>query len=154
MPERKNFAKIKEVYNMPHLLDIQRLSYAEFLQMEASPSQRKNIGLQEVFNEIFPVESFDRQVRLDFIGYNLGKPKYDVDECRRRSMSYAAPLKVRFKLVSPGEVKEQEAYFGEIPLMTDTGTFIINGERGGWFLSCSVRRVFPLKRRCILPGNH
>ena len=128
MPERKNFAKIKEVYNMPHLLDIQRLSYAEFLQIEVSPSQRKNIGLQEVFNEIFPVESFDRQVRLDFIGYNLGKPKYDVDECRRRSMSYAAPLKVRFKLVSPGEVKEQEAYFGEIPLMTDTGTFIINGD--------------------------
>ena len=76
MPERKNFAKIKEVYNMPHLLDIQRLSYAEFLQMEVSSSQRKNIGLQEVFNEIFPVESFDRQVRLDFIGYNLGKPKY------------------------------------------------------------------------------
>ncbi|TAN61294.1 DNA-directed RNA polymerase subunit beta, partial [bacterium] len=128
MSERKNFAKIKEVYNLPNLLDLQLGSYTEFLQAEIDPAKRRNIGLQEVFNEIFPIESFDRQVRLDFLSYTLGKPKYDMDECRRRAMSYAAALKVRFKLTTPHEAKEQESYFGEIPLMTDTGTFIINGD--------------------------
>ena len=128
MKERKNFAKIKEVYHMPDLLDLQRLSYLEFLQADTESDKRGNSGLQEVFNEIFPIDSFDHQVRLDFLSYSLGKPKYDTDDCRRRSMSYAAPLKVRFRLVTPNETKEQEAYFGEIPLMTDTGTFIINGD--------------------------
>ncbi|HAH21265.1 MAG: DNA-directed RNA polymerase subunit beta [Omnitrophica WOR_2 bacterium GWF2_43_52] len=128
MSERKNCAKLKEVYKLPNLLDIQLLSYAEFLQAELKQDTRNNIGLQEVFNEIFPIESFDHQVRIDFIGYSLGKPKYEVDECRRRAMTYAAPLKVRFKLTTPSEVKEQESYFGEIPLMTETGTFFINGD--------------------------
>ena len=128
MVNRKNFAKLKEIYRLPNLLDLQLLSYTEFLQIDIPTNERKNIGLEEVFNEIFPIESFDRQVRIDFMSYTLGKPKYEVEECRRRSMTYAAPLKVRFKLTTPQEVKEQEAYFGEIPLMTDTGTFIINGD--------------------------
>ncbi len=128
MSERKNFAKLKEVYKLPNLLDLQLLSYEEFLQADIAQNARKNIGLEEVFNEIFPIESFDRQVRIDFMSYSFGKPKYEVDECRKRSMTYAVPLKVRFKLSTPNEVKEQEAYFGEIPLMTETGTFIINGD--------------------------
>ncbi len=128
MLKRKSFSKLKEVYKMPDLLDIQRLSYEEFLQVDMTSDERKNLGLQETFTEMFPIESFDRQVRLDFLSYSLGKPKYDVPECIRRSMSYASPLKVRFRLVSPNETKEQEAYFGEIPLMTETGTFIINGD--------------------------
>ncbi|OGX43999.1 MAG: DNA-directed RNA polymerase subunit beta [Omnitrophica WOR_2 bacterium RIFCSPLOWO2_02_FULL_45_28] len=128
MTERKNFAKIKEVYKLPNLLELQTASYGEFLQADVQPDKRRNIGLQEVFNEIFPIESFDRQVCLNFLSYFAGKPKYTVDECRKRAMTYAAPLKVRFKLTTPVEAKEQESYFGEIPLMTETGTFIINGD--------------------------
>jgi DNA-directed RNA polymerase subunit beta len=128
MLERKNFTKIKEVHKLPNLLELQTGSYVDFLQAQTPHLERRNIGLQEVFSEIFPIESFDRQVRLDFLSYSLGKPKYDVDECRKRAMTYAATLKVRFKLTTPHEAKEQESYFGEIPLMTETGTFIINGD--------------------------
>ncbi len=128
MQQRKSFAKIKDIYGMPDLLDIQRLSYEEFLQVDIDVDARQAVGIQEAFAEIFPIESFDRQVRIDYVSYTLGKPKYDMEECVRRSMTYASPLKVRFRLVTPNETKEQEAYFGEIPLMTETGTFIINGD--------------------------
>jgi DNA-directed RNA polymerase subunit beta len=128
MNKRKSFAKIKEVYNLPNLLDVQLDTYREFLQMDVSSDQRKNQGLQEVFGEIFPIESPDRSVKLDFISYSLGKPKYSISESKNRSLTYASPLKVKFRLTTPKETKEQDAYFGEIPMMTETGTFIINGD--------------------------
>ncbi|MCM8771148.1 MAG: DNA-directed RNA polymerase subunit beta, partial [Candidatus Omnitrophica bacterium] len=128
MTKVKNFGKIKEVYDLPNLLDIQLKSYSEFLQMDVPPKQRKSQGLQEVLEEVFPLESSDRRFRLEFVSYSLSKPKYSVEECRRRSLTYAAILRVKLRLTTPKETKEQDAYFGEIPLMTETGTFIINGD--------------------------
>lgn len=128
MLKRKSFARFKDVYDLPNLLDIQLESYKEFLQIDASGQERKHLGLQEVFLDIFPIENNTRTVRLEFISYSLGKPKYDIIESRRRALTFAAPLKVKFRLITPKEVKEQDAYFGEIPLMTETGTFIINGD--------------------------
>ncbi|MCX7927869.1 MAG: DNA-directed RNA polymerase subunit beta [Candidatus Omnitrophica bacterium] len=126
--KRKNFAKFKDIYDLPNLLSIQLESYKEFLQMDVPEDKRKRQGLQEVFEEIFPIESQDRTIRLEFISYTIGKPKYDVAESKRRSVSYAAPLKVKFRLITPKDIKEQDAYFGELPLMTETGSFIINGD--------------------------
>ncbi|MDD5348397.1 MAG: DNA-directed RNA polymerase subunit beta, partial [Candidatus Omnitrophica bacterium] len=128
MTKRKNFAKFKEVYDLPDLLEIQVASYKDFLQAEVPEHERKRQGLQEVFEEIFPIESQDRSVRLEFISYSLGKPKYDVVESKKRSLSFASPLKVKFRLTTPKDTKEQDAYFGELPLMTKTGSFIINGD--------------------------
>jgi DNA-directed RNA polymerase subunit beta len=128
MLKRKNFAKLKEVYGLPNLLDVQLETYREFLQMGVSVNERKRLGLQEVFEEIFPIENANRSVKLEFISYSLGKPKYNIAESKTRSLSYAAPLKVKFRLTTPKETKEQDAYFGELPLMTETGTFIINGD--------------------------
>ncbi|MDD4910253.1 MAG: DNA-directed RNA polymerase subunit beta [Candidatus Omnitrophica bacterium] len=126
--KRKNFARLKEIYELPNLLQLQTDAYKSFLQEGVGPDAREDDGLQEAFKEVFPIESFDRKIRLEFIGYSLGKPKYDEAECKRRSMTYASPLKVKFRLIMLTEVKEQEAYFGEIPLMTRYGTFIINGD--------------------------
>jgi DNA-directed RNA polymerase subunit beta len=128
MIKRKSFGKLKEVYNIPDLLDVQREAFGEFLQLDTPLSERKHQGLQEVFSEIFPIESPNRVVKLEFISYSLGKPKYNIAESKNRSLTYALPLKVKFRLTTPKETKEQDAYFGEIPLMTDTGTFIINGD--------------------------
>ncbi|MCX5702636.1 MAG: DNA-directed RNA polymerase subunit beta [Candidatus Omnitrophica bacterium] len=128
MVKRKNFAKFKDVYDMPDLLDIQTESYREFLQIDSSTEERKRQGLHEVFEDIFPIENANRSVRLEFISYSMGKPKYNIYESKRRAMTYAVPLKVKFRLITPKETKEQDAYFGEIPLMTDTGSFIINGD--------------------------
>src|SRR3990167_7418498 len=128
MIKRKDFAKLKEVYDLPNLLDVQLVAYKEFLQIDLSASERKRQGLQEVFEEIFPIENANRSIKLEFISYSLGKQKYNIAESKTRSLSYAAPLKVKFRLITPRETKEQDAYFGEIPLMTETGTFIINGD--------------------------
>src|SRR3989338_2333315 len=128
MIKRKNFAKLKETYDLPNLLDVQLEAYGEFLQLEVPVSERKRQGLQEVFEEIFPIENANRSVKLEFLSYSLGKPKYTIGESRKRALSYAAPLKVKFRLTTPRETKEQDAYFGEIPLMIETGTFIINGD--------------------------
>jgi len=129
MAKRKTFAKLKEVYDLPDFLEVQLDSYRDFLQMEVSAKDgRNNQGLQEVFDEIFPIENNERSLKLEFISYTLGKPKYNMSESKRRSVTYAAPLKVKFRLTTPRETREQDAYFGDIPLMTDTGTFIINGD--------------------------
>ncbi|RJO64248.1 MAG: DNA-directed RNA polymerase subunit beta [Candidatus Omnitrophota bacterium] len=128
MIKRKTFAKIKEVYSLPDILEIQTASYVDFLQMEVEPKERKHTGLQEVLEDIFPIESPNRSIRLEFISYNLSSPKYDIAESKRRSLSYGSSLKVKFRLITPQETKEQDAYFGEIPLMTETGSFIINGD--------------------------
>jgi len=128
MIKRKNFAKFREVVELPNLLDIQTVSYKEFLQADVAPMERARIGLQEVFEDMFPIESSDRSVRLEFVSYTLGKPKYDIAESKKRSLTFAAPLKVKFRLTTPSDTKEQDAYFGEIPLMTVTGSFIVNGD--------------------------
>src|SRR6187399_2877076 len=135
---RKSFAKLKQVIEIPNLIDIQKRSYDKFLQIDIPVDKREDIGLQGVFKSVFPIKDFSETSSLEFVSYNLEKPKYDVDECRARGMTFAAPIKVVIRLVvwdvneetgvqSIRDVKEQEVYFGEIPLMTDSGTFIING---------------------------
>ncbi len=135
---RRNFAKIENIIDIPNLIDIQKKSYEAFLQRTVPPDRRENIGLQAVFKSVFPIRDFNETSSLEFVGYAFGEPKYDVEECHQRGMTYAAPFKVTIRLVvwdknpetgSPAirDVKEQEVYFGEIPLMTENGTFVING---------------------------
>ncbi|MBI3601687.1 MAG: DNA-directed RNA polymerase subunit beta [Candidatus Omnitrophica bacterium] len=124
----RNFSKFQDNFELPQLLDIQTLSYEDFLQRGMASDKRKDQGLEEVFREVFPLESYDAQIRLEYIGYTIGKEKYSRYECQRRGMTYAAPLKVKLRLITPVDIKEQEVYFGDFPLMTDTGTFIINGD--------------------------
>ena len=116
---RYSYAKIKEVMEMPHLLDIQRNSYEWFLKE----------GLQEIFHDISPIQDFTGNLVLSFENFTLGDPKYDLDECKERDVTLAAPLRVNVRLINreTGEIKEQEVFMGDFPLMTDTGTFIING---------------------------
>src|SRR3989337_2652309 len=139
---RRSFGRIRKIIDLPYLIEIQKNSYQLFLQRDAAPAQRQNLGLQEVFRSVFPIKDFNETASLEFVSYSLGEPKYDVEECHQRGMTYAAPLKVTVQLVlwdvdsqtgsrSIKNVKEQEVYFGEIPLMTKNGTFMVNGtERG------------------------
>src|SRR6516162_4258677 len=134
---RKHLGRVRKVIEVPNLIDIQKTSYDKFLQSTVSQMDRAEVGLQAVFRSVFPIKDFNGTSELVFVSYNLEKPKYDVDECRARGMTFAAPIKVTTQLMiydtrDGGErivrdIKEQEVYFGEIPLMTDTGTFIING---------------------------
>ena len=135
---RRSFGRIKRIIDLPYLIEIQKNSYDLFLQKDFSPAQRESLGLQEVFKSVFPIKDFNETASLEFVSYNLGEPKYDVDECHQRGMTFAAPLKVTVQLVlwdvdaqtgarSIKNVKEQEVYFGEIPLMTKNGTFMVNG---------------------------
>jgi len=128
MKKRKNYAKIKECYTMPQLVEIQLNSYEHFLQMNITKNKRKDQGLESLFHEAFPIESFEGKYKLEFVNYTIGKPKYEVSECQKRDMSYAGPLRVKMRLRTAKDVKEQEVYLGDIPLMTDTGTFIVNGD--------------------------
>ncbi|NQT46164.1 MAG: DNA-directed RNA polymerase subunit beta [Candidatus Omnitrophica bacterium] len=128
MIKRKSFAKIPECYQMPNLLDIQTKSYEEFLQQNAPKTRRKNFGLENAFRETFPVESHNGEFRLDYVNYSLGRPKYDEHECRQRGMTYSCPLKIKVRLRAKKETKEQEVYLCDIPLMTESGTFIVNGD--------------------------
>src|SRR5215468_11190585 len=135
---RRNFGRIPEVAPMPNLIDVQRASYEAFLQMNVRPDSRLHAGLQEVFKSVFPIDDFAGRGRLEFVYYELEDPKYDVEECIQRGMTYAAPLKVILRLIvwdvdedtgarSIRDIKEQPVYMGDMPLMTDNGTFIING---------------------------
>jgi len=134
---RKNLGRVAPIVDIPNLIDIQKSSYDKFLQSDVAPRERREIGLEAVFRSVFPIKDFDGTSELVYVSYNLEKPKYDVDECRQRGMTFAAPIKVTTQLMvydthEGGErivrdIKEQEVYFGEIPLMTETGTFIING---------------------------
>jgi len=128
--KRELFSKTKKDHPMPHLLEHQWNSYRQFLQMDVVPEKRKNVGLQEIFTEVFPLESPDKQYQLDFISYSLSRPRYTAEECKRRSQSFSSPLRVRLRLTGGEDniVKEQEIYLGDIPLMTDIGSFIINGD--------------------------
>jgi len=125
--ERINFGKIKEVIAPPNLIEIQVDSYREFLQQEVSPSKRKNLGLQAVFTEVFPIESYDGKVVLQYASYEIGEPKLDWLECLREGLTYGAPLHVAFQLREEKGTKEEKVFMGELPLMTPQGTFVING---------------------------
>ena len=135
---RKDFSKIERIIEIPNLIDIQNRSFERFLQMDVDPQKRENVGLQAVFNSVFPIRDFNETASLEFVAYTLEKPKYDVQECLQRGMTYAAPIKVTVRLIvwdssqargsqTIRDVKEQEVYFGEIPVMTENGTFIVNG---------------------------
>src|SRR3954467_13000786 len=135
---RKDFSKISTPVEIPNLIELQRKSYDKFLQADIAPPKRTSTGLQAVFKWVFPIEDFDRTASLEFESYTLERPKYDVGECRQRGMTFAAPLKITVRLVvydvdeeagtrNIRDIKEQEVYMGEIPLMTEAGSFIING---------------------------
>src|SRR5579875_3973294 len=117
--ERRSYSRIREVLDLPNLIEIQQKSYEWFLRE----------GLREMFADISPIQDFTGNLVLEFIDYSLGEPKYDVDESKERDVTYAAPLRVKVRLINKetGEVKEQEVFMGDFPLMTETGTFVING---------------------------
>jgi len=135
---RKNFGHIKKVLDIPNLIDIQVKSYEKFLQADAESEERRNYGLQGAFKSVFPISDFSGKCSLEFVSYRIGNVRYDVKECIQKGMTYAAPLKIVVRLVVFDvdrntdqklirDIKEQEIYFGEIPLMTCNGTFIVNG---------------------------
>ena len=135
---RKDFGKIEEVAEMPNLIEVQKASYDQFLLVVEPQGGRPNEGLQAVFKSVFPISDFSSTSMLEFVKYEFEPPKYDVDECRQRGMTYAAPLKVTLRLIvfdideetgakSVKDIKEQDVYMGDIPLMTNNGTFIVNG---------------------------
>jgi len=135
--ERYSFSKYPEIMELPNLIEIQRDSYDNFLQMNCSPEERSNDGLQAVFTDVFPISSHDGLSSLEFVDYSLSPPKYSVSECQKRGMTSAASLKAKIRLVlyeevpdgnrQPIAIKEQDVFVGELPLMTEKGTFIING---------------------------
>jgi DNA-directed RNA polymerase subunit beta len=127
MSERIYFGKIKEAIEPPNLIEVQLNSYVEFLQKDVSPGRRKNVGLQAVFREVFPIQSYDDKVILDFVSYDIGEPKMSALECQREGQTFSAPLHVTFQLRDDKGTKEEKVYMGEIPLMTPQGTFVING---------------------------
>ena len=133
---RKDFGKLKSAMNIPYLLEIQINSYKEFTQVEVKPEDRLDKGLHAAFKSIFPIVSYSGKALLEYVSYRLGKPEFDVSECILRGATYAVSLRVKVRLIIYEkestakvikDIKEQEVYMGEIPLMTESGTFVING---------------------------
>ncbi len=135
---RKNFGRIPSVAPMPNLIEVQKSSYAQFLQLGVPAAKRTDSGLQEALRSVFPIKDFSGRGELEYVKYELDEPKYDVDECIQRGMTYSAPLRVTLRLVvwdvdeetgarSIRDIKEQDVYMGDMPLMTETGTFVVNG---------------------------
>ena len=135
---RKSFGRTQVSIDVPNLITLQNTSYENFLQADVAPEKRQNVGLQAIFNSVFPISDYNQTVSLEFVKYQLSHPKYDIQECRQRDMTYAAPLQVTLRLVvfdteeeggkkTIQNVKEQDVYLSEIPLMTETASFVING---------------------------
>ena len=135
---RKSFGKIPEAGKMPNLIEVQKSSYDQFLQKDERSYERIDEGLQAVFKSVFPIRDFSERAVLEYVSYEFEEPKFDVEECQQRDMTYAAPLKVKLRLIvfetdeetgakSVKDIKEQDVYLGDIPLMTDKGTFVVNG---------------------------
>jgi DNA-directed RNA polymerase subunit beta len=135
---RRNFGRIPEVATMPNLIEVQKSSYDQFLQIDRPEPERDDTGLNGVFQSVFPIKDFSETAELHYVKYELEEPKYDTDECQQRGMTYAAPLKVTLRLIvfevdedtgakSVLDIKEQDVYMGDMPLMTNNGTFIVNG---------------------------
>ena len=152
---RKNFGKRQTILDVPYLLAIQLNSYRKFLQTDKSIEQRDDIGLHAAFQTVFPIVSYSGNAALEYVSYRLGTPVFDVKECQMRGLTFAAPIRVKVRLIiydkeasgTPKPVKdirEQEVYLGEMPLMTDNGTFVIDIYR-------LQRLDFFLCSRC---GNH
>ena len=140
---RVDFGKIKSILAPPPLMDVQKKAYESFIQQNVSPEDREKKGLETIFQNVFPIEDYNKKFRIEYISYELGKPKYDQEECRSRGVTYAIPIYAKLKLIifEPSfsqeeedikqkkikDIKEQEIYFGDFPLMTPTGCFIVNG---------------------------
>ena len=135
---RKSFGKIPLVTSLPNLVEVQKKSFDSFLQLKTDPEKRENIGLHSIFKSVFPIHDYAERATVDYVSYNLGVPKYDVEECTQRGMTYGTPLLVNFRLIiwdideiagtkSVRDIKEQEVYMGDIPLMTRNATFVVNG---------------------------
>jgi DNA-directed RNA polymerase subunit beta len=135
---RKSFGRIPEAVQMPNLIEVQRSSYEQFLQRETRAGERRVDGIEAVFRSVFPIKDFNERAVLEYVSYEFEDPKYDVEECIQRDMTYAAPLKVKLRLIvfendeetgarSVKDIKEQDVYMGDIPLMTEKGTFVVNG---------------------------
>ncbi|MBN8414058.1 DNA-directed RNA polymerase subunit beta [Halomonas denitrificans] len=133
---RKDFGKLPQVMDVPYLLAIQLDSYYDFLQQDRSPEERMEVGLHAAFKSVFPIESFSGNAALEYVSYRFGTPAFDVKECQLRGVTYSAPLRVKVRLIiydkessnkAIKDIKEQEVYMGEIPLMTENGTFVVNG---------------------------
>ena len=135
---RRSFGRIPQVVEMPNLIEVQKYSYDQFLQVQEPDGGRDEDGLQAVFKSVFPISDFSGASMLEFVSYDFEKPKYDVEECQQRGMTYAAPLKVTLRLVvfdideetgakSVKDIKEQDVFMGDMPLMTPNGTFVVNG---------------------------
>ena len=135
---RKSFGRIPTIAVMPNLIEVQKYSYDQFLQVDEPTGGRPDQGLQSVFKSVFPISDFSESATLEFVRYEFEQPKYDVDECQQRGMTFAAPLKVTLRLIvfevdedtgakSVKDIKEQDVYMGDMPLMTENGTFVING---------------------------
>ena len=135
---RKSFGRIPEVVQMPNLIEVQKSSYDHFLQADVKHENREDDGLLAVFKSVFPIKDFSERATLEFVSYEFEQPKFDVEECQQRDITFAAPLRVKLRLIvfdtdeetgakSVKDIKEQDVYMGDIPLMTDKGTFVING---------------------------
>ncbi|AWM77242.1 DNA-directed RNA polymerase subunit beta [Phenylobacterium parvum] len=135
---RKSFGRIPEAVQMPNLIEVQRSSYEQFLQRDGRSGPRRDEGIEAVFRSVFPIKDFNERAVLEYVSYEFEEPKYDVEECVQRDMTFAAPLKVKLRLIvfetdeetgarSVKDIKEQDVYMGDIPLMTEKGTFIVNG---------------------------
>src|SRR5476651_2452315 len=135
---RKSFGRIPEAVQMPNLIEVQRSSYEQFLQRETRSSERRIEGIEAVFRSVFPIKDFNERATLEYVSYEFEDPKYDIEECIQRDMTYAAPLKVTLRLIvfdvdqetgakSVKDIKEQDVYMGDMPFMTSNGTFVVNG---------------------------
>ena len=135
--ERLNFGKVTPLLDVPYLIEFQKVSYERFLHRNVQPDKRKDTGLQAAFKSVFPITDYNETATIEFIEYAIGEPKFTMRECIHKGVTYGAPLKIKVRLDLYGineskvkilkESREQEVYIGEIPIMTDTGTFIING---------------------------
>ena len=135
--KRQDFGKVPQFLEVPNLIEIQKRSFDKFLQQEVPVAKRQDTGLQSAFLSVFPITDYNETAEIEFLGYDVSEPKYSVRECLQKGTTYAAPIKIHVKLnqfeTDPDgkkklkESREQEVYIGEMPLMTETGTFVING---------------------------
>jgi DNA-directed RNA polymerase subunit beta len=151
---RKSFGKIPEAVTMPNLIEVQKSSYDQFLQRNVPLAERIDHGIEAVFRSVFPIKDYQDRALLEYVSFEFEPPKFDVEECIQRDLTYAAPLKVKLRLItfevdedtearSVKDIKEQDVYMGDIPLMTDKGTFIVNG---------TVARPMHRANCCLLPA--
>ena len=127
MSKRLNFGQLKEVIQPPNLIENQVDSYREFLQMDSSPSQRETVGLEAVFSEVFPIESYDSRCHLEYVSYNVIPPRETEIEAIRDGVTYSVSLYVKLRLREEDHIKDEEIYMGELPMVSERGSFIING---------------------------